>query len=279
MIVKIKSYKRIGAVRGLLEYALNEKKRLFDKSGRSFVVTNNLKGQTINEWVNEFKWNEKCRKHKRKNNIFLTQEIISFHREDSKNITLKKMQDMAREYMRLRNPNSVFVASPHFDKSHWHIHIIVASVEYRSGKSLRMSRRELADLKKGIQNYQIEKYPELSKSIVKHGRKRKSKITDKEYQYKQRTGKQTKREELFSIISDCHKNSKTQEDFLTRLKTTGLQTYIRGGRIYGVIYEDKKYRFKTLGIDIENFQSKEIRRGKEMNVARKKKEKKRGRNI
>ncbi len=279
MIIKIKSYKRIGAARGLLQYALNDRKRLFDKEGRSFVVTHNLKGQGIDEWVNEIKANEKFRKHKRRNNIFLTQEIISFHRDDSKNITLRKMQDMAREYMRLRNPNALFVAAPHFDKNHWHIHIIAAALEYRTGKSLRMSRKELSELKQNIQHYQIRKYPELLNSVVKHGRKRKSLVREREYQYKLRTGKQTKREILLSILNDISIKSKDREDFLVQLLENNLSTYIRGGRIYGIVSEGRKFRFKTLGIDIENLQRKEINRRKEMNVARKRRTKPKGRAI
>jgi hypothetical protein len=250
MIIKIKSYSRIGAARGLLEYALNDRKRLFDKSGRSFVLTHNLKGQGIDEWVKEINENETYRKHKRKNNIFLTQEIISFHRGDSKNITLKKMQNMAREYLRMRNPNGIYVAVPHFDKNHWHIHIIAASLEFRTGKSLRMSRQELADLKKNIQTYQIQKYRELVKSVVRHGRKSRSRITDKEYEYKARTGKQTKREEVLALIKSCSLNTPSQEEFFARLQRVQATPYERGRQITGIIYDNKKYRFKRLGIDL-----------------------------
>jgi predicted DNA-binding protein (MmcQ/YjbR family) len=272
MIVKIKSYKRIGASRNLLEYAINDKKRLFDKNGRSFVITQNLKGQSIDEWVKEIKENETYRKHKRKNNIFLTQEIISFHREDSKNITLKKMEDMAREYMRLRNPAGIFVAAPHFDKSHWHIHIIAASLEYRTGKSLRMSRQEFSELKQNIQTYQVEKYPELAKSVVRHGRKKKARITDREYQYKLRTGKQTKREEVIALIKSCSLNTSSQEEFFARLKACKLQHYERGGRITGIVYDEKKYRFKRLGIDLAHVISTEKKRKRELGKSRNKKQ-------
>lgn len=251
MIVKIKSYKRIGAARGLLEYALNNKERLFDKQGRSFVITHNLKGQGIDEWVKEIKENETYRKHKRKNNNFLTQEIISYHRSDSKNITLKKMEKMAREYMRLRNPNGLYVAVPHFDKNHWHIHIIAASLEYRTGKSLRMSRKEFSELKQNAQSYQIQKYPELTHSVVRHNRKRKARITDREYQYKRRTGKQSRREAVIALIKSCTLNTPSQEEFFARLQGCKLQTYVRGGRIYGVTDGEYKYRFKTIGIDLD----------------------------
>lgn len=263
MIVKIKSYKQISAVRGLLAYALNEKKRLFDKEGRSFVVTHNLKGQSIDEWVQEYKVNETYRTHRRKTNIFLTQEIISFHKDDAKRITLTKLKTIAREYIRRRNPNGIYVAVPHFDKEHWHIHIIVAAIEYRSGKSLRMSRDEFRELKQGIQAYQIEKYPELTRSVVRHGRNKKARTTDKEYQYKLRTGKQTKREEVFELVKSCSHGTPTQEEFFARLKECKLHTYVRGGKVYGVTYDGRKYRFKTIGISLEQIGQPEQTRVRE----------------
>lgn len=250
MIVKVKTYKRIGACRRLLEYVIEDKKRLFDKNGQSFVITHNLKGQSIDEWVQEFKENETYRKYKRKNNTIITQEILSFHKGDSKNISLKKMQKLAKEYMRLRAPekNPVWVACPHFDKEHWHIHIIVAAVKFRTGQSLRMSRSEFGQLKKDIQAYQMAKYPELSRSVVSHGRKKKVRVTDREYQNKLRTGKKTKREELLTLLKICSLNVSTQDEFFALLRAKGLQTYQRGGKIVGVIVDERKYRFKSLGV-------------------------------
>jgi hypothetical protein len=252
MIVKIKSYKRMAALQPVIYYVLGNRERLFNKKGRSFLFTNNFKGQTPLEWVHEIRANEKHRRHKRKNNVMFTQEIISFHRGDSKNISIPKMRDITGEYIRLRNPNGLYIATPHFDKHHWHIHIIAAAVEYGSGKSLRMSREQLGQLKKDIQAYQLEKYPELSRSVVRHGRKKKAKLTEKEYQYKMRTRKRTKREEIRDIINSCARNVNSQDEFFERLRSQKLETYVRGGKIYGVTNGEKRYRFKTLGIDLDS---------------------------
>src|SRR6185295_9343689 len=99
MIVKIKSHKR-PSFKKLLDYILNDKDRLFDKSGNSFVVTHNLKGNTIESWERQFKENETHRQRKRINSVYLTHEILSWHRDDAKNITLEKMEIIAREYIR-----------------------------------------------------------------------------------------------------------------------------------------------------------------------------------
>ncbi len=246
MIVKIKTRKK-PSFRQLLDYMLNDKDRLYDKQGRSFVITHNLKGKSIDQWERQFKDNEQYRKYHRKGNVMLYHEILSWHREDAKDITLDKLEEMAREYISLRNPNGMYVAVPHFDKEHYHIHICTGALEYHSGNTLRMSREEFARLKKDIQKYQQEKYPELGKSIVKHGKKEKAKLTEKEYQLKRRTGRQTHKEELAAILEGCYEKAASTKDFFEKVKDAGLKTYERGGEITGVIYKGQKFRLKRVG--------------------------------
>ena len=256
MIVKIKTHKR-ATFKYMLSYMMNDKDRLLDSNGKNFVITHNMRGKSIDGWAQQFKENEKNRTRKRrKDGVYFNHEILSWHKDDTKHLSNEKLEKMIREYIQLRNKNGMYVACAHHDKNHVHVHICSSGID-RTGKAMRMSRKELFDLKKNIQQFQIDKFPELSHSVVRHGRKNKAITTDKEIQYKRRTGKQTKKEELLSILNDCQKLSKTQEDFFARLKGCKLQTYVRGGRIYGVVFENRKYRFKTLGINIEDTKSQE----------------------
>ncbi len=227
-----------------------DKDRMRDKGGRSFVITHNVRGG-LDRWAEQFKQNEKyrLRKRRKKDGVFFNHEILSWHSDDLKKISLEKLRDMAHEYIRLRNKNGMYVIVPHFDREHIHLHICSSALEYRTGKNMRMSRKELADLKKKIQQYQIEKYPELEKSVVNYGRKSRERVSDNEVQYKRRTGKRTKKEELRAIVDDCHKRAQTAADFFARLKGQNLQTYVRGGKVYGVVHENRRYRFKRLGIN------------------------------
>lgn len=149
---------------------MNNRDRLFDVNKESFVFTHNLHGNSIDEFVEQFNENEKYREHKRTNSIYITHEILSWHKDDVNNISLDKLEDMAREYVMTRNPNGMYVAVPHFDKNHYHVHICVAGIEYRTGKTMRMSQKDFGELKKNIQTYQQQKFPELNKSIVDHGK-------------------------------------------------------------------------------------------------------------
>ena len=283
MIIKIKSHKNKRSFQALLNYMLNDKDRLFDDTGYSFAISHNLKGNSINEWVKQYQKNEECRQHKRVNSVLLTHEIISFHKEDATNITLDKLEDIARQYVRERNINGMYVAVPHFDKEHYHIHICASGIEYKTGKAMRLSKVNLQSLKKTIQQYQIDKYPELSKSLVNHeGAKKALALSDKEYQYKARTGRATDKEQLIGMLKTCYKKSESKNEFYEYMKECGLQEYIRGGRISGIVFNNKKYRLKTLGFTEERLQmlDKSINRENELkNIRSKEKNKTKDKNI
>ena len=252
---------------------LNDKDRLFDEKGYSFVVSHNLKGNDIHEWVRQFQENEKCRKLKRVNSVLATHEIISFHKDDAKNITLDKLEDIARQYVRERNEKGMFVAVPHFDKEHYHIHICASGIEYKTGKAMRLSKMELVQVKKQLQEYQIEKYPELSNSLVNHRKEKKVQaLSDKEYQYKLRTGRATDKEHLLGMLKTCYKKAESRDDFYENLKACGLNTYIRGGKISGIVFNNKKFRINRLGFTEERLEelNKTINRSNDIGELRKK---------
>jgi hypothetical protein len=252
---------------------LSNENRLYDKRDKSFLITHNLKGRMIEKWVAQFKENENFRERKRKDSVILTHEIISFHKDDSKNITVEKLKEIAREYINKRNPKGIYVAVPHFDKEHYHIHICASGVEYRLGKSLRMTKAGFQKLKKDIQNYQIEHYPELSKSLVAHDKKEKGRITEKEYQQKLRTGRATKKEQVVEILESCYKSSSSEREFYKKLKEAGLETYDRSGKTTGVVLDKIKFRFNRLGFTPERIEElkRPNQRGNELSEVRRKK--------
>jgi hypothetical protein len=222
--------------------------RLFDASGKSFTILHNVRGKSIGDWARSFRENEQHRLRRRKNSVYLNHEIISFHRDDSDALTLPKLESLVREYIQLRNPNGCYVAVPHFDRFHVHVHICSSAVQYRTGESMRMSRGEFALLKKNIQDFQQKEFPELSRSVVRHGRKAADAPSDKEVQYMRRTGKLSKREDVREVVQECKRRSASEEEFYALLKAKGMETYVRGGKVYGVVVGGKRWRFEGLGI-------------------------------
>jgi hypothetical protein len=260
---------------------MNDKDRLFDENERSFAISHNLQRNSIEEWDKQFRKNENFRLNRRKDSVIATHEMISFSKEDAKNISIDKMEDMSREYIKQRNPNGMYVAVPHFDKEHYHIHLCVSGIEYRTGKGMRLGKKELQMFKQKIQEYQIEKYPELSKSVVKHGvHPKEPALSDREYRYKMRTGGATKKEQIEVMIKTCYKSAISKEDFYSKINECGLATYIRGGKITGVIHENKKYRFKGLGFTEKSIDdlNRAIKRNEELNKLREKGERNINRN-
>lgn len=247
MIIKILS-RQTPSYKQLLEYILDkDRHRLLNTEEQSFLITHNLKGKSIEQWTKQFKKNEEHRKIKRTDSVYLYHEILSWHDDDAKNLTRENMEDMAREYLKLRNPNGIYVAVPHFDKGHFHVHICASGIEYKTGKSLRLSQANLLKLKKSIEAFQIEKYPMLSHSIVQHGKGGRNRMTHAEYQMKQRTKRMTDKEIVLGILNTCYKQVNSREDFFKRLKKCELSIYMRNGRLTGIVHKNRKYRLERLG--------------------------------
>lgn len=282
MIIKIKT-RKTASYKKLLEYLLNDRERLFDDEKKSFVLKHNIRGNSIEKWVEQFKENETHRKNKRKDSVLLSHEILSWHREDAKNISIEKMEDMAREYIRLRNPNGMYVAVPHTDKDHYHVHVCASGLEYHSGKSMRMTKAEFAELKKKTMNYMQEKYPELSRSPVEHGRsgmKKGMALSDTDYRIKLRTGRESDKQKIVSILKACYKKAESKEEFFRLIYENGLKTYSRSEKLTGILYAGRKFRLSRLGLtpDILLELDVEVKRGRELERVRGKK-RERGREL
>lgn len=254
MIIKIKSNKK-PTFRSLLKYMFNNRDRLKDSSNNSFTLIHNLKDGGIENWHKQLIQNEHFRKVKRSNSVYFTHEILSWHRDDSKHLTLDKMEDMTKEYIAKRNPKGMYIATAHFDKGHYHVHILASGIEYRIGKSLRMSRTELSDLKKGMQEYQLSKYPELLKSIIKQVNKGKVKHNDNEYQMKLRTRRASHKDVFMSQLRIALKKSTSIESFQNLLHEHGMRVYTRRSEVVGIIYANQKFRFNRLGINQHEIKS------------------------
>lgn len=220
-----------------------------DGTPTPFLLKWNIKGDSIEEWVEQFAEAEQYRKYRRKDNIKLFHSILSFKKEDSKSLTSQKLKDFTRKYISLNNPRGQYVAVPHFDKEHWHVHVVFSAVDRTTGMSLSLRFNELTELKQNLQAYQIEKYPELKHSIVEHGKKEKDQervLTDAEYHIKKR-GHKTKKAQVIETIQEALDQASTTKEFIEKLNEVNMPIYGRGGKeLYGVTFGAKNYRFSTL---------------------------------
>jgi len=255
MIIKSKARKSIKAVKQLLEYVMRGDALYRDENGKTLFIRNNIRGHSLSDWCKEFTVNEAKRARKMKGSNVVYHEILSWHELDREVITLSKLEAMAREYIRLRNPNALVLAVAHQDKGHVHIHFVISGVEKGSGQSLRISKEAFRDMKLSMEQYQRNKFPELEHSKVNHKQSQTKNPTDKEYRMKLK-GKTTEKEKLMADIELIQQTARTEEQFIEMLQDMGYKPYYRNGRFAGVEGK-RRYRVDYFADKLALSQTKE----------------------
>jgi hypothetical protein len=227
--------------KSLIKYILNE-----DKIDKKTVFTHNLREKDIDGYTREFTENESFRQRHRSDQVYLSHEIISFHR-DEENITPEMLNDMVKQYISLRGNEGVYLGAVHCDTDHVHIHLAVSALEYRTGKSFHVAKPELHQLKSEFQRYHKEKYPEISKSFPEHG-KGKVYLTDRAWQKAHRVERDQLKIEISQKVRECLDKSQNRTEFLNMLRDANIHHYERSGRLEGIMTADgTKFRFSRLG--------------------------------
>ena len=189
MIIKEKSIKSYIGMENALRYVLTKGVGGTGEVMRRFILNDEpfermLQGvehtmedlsiameKRVDNMMEQFKKNDKARIHKRKRETKFYHSILSFHKDDS--LTPKQLGRVARKYAKERYPNSLVVAMPHYDKDHLHLHSLASSVEYGTGKTRRLTRKEFQNVKERMEAWQ-EKTLGLTHSRVNHSKKKSS---------------------------------------------------------------------------------------------------------
>lgn len=253
MLIKILS-RHQPSYSSLMKYILNEGK---SKNKEQQIFTHNLRSDSIEGYTKEYIYNEALRNNLRKDNVFLYHEIISVSSSDKQAVTMEMLSDLARQYISFRGDKGIYIGSVHHDKEHIHIHFCTSGVEYRTGKAFRLSKENLHELKTKFQEYHREKYPELEKSFCEHGKGREY-ATEREWQAQNRNKRALLKDELYGKVHSIYENATSEKDFLNKLRTEGIHYYERSNKATGIEYEDMKFRFKRLDIDIKELNQREV---------------------
>lgn len=248
-IVKILA-RHAPAYRSLIKYILNEAK--IDKAQ---IYTQNLRSKDLDGYVREFMANEAFRRQSRSDQIFMFHEILSFHSDEkSAALTRDLIDDLVKEYMRLRGTTGVMLAAPHFDQNHIHVHVCVSGLQYRTGKSFGLSKAQLQELKVSFQQYHKVQFPEIEKSFPEHGKG--TRYVDHAKWHREQ------REQIIETVRHCFAQAQTQQHFLELLREHDLPHYERGGKPTGIEHEGVKFRFSRL-LENTQFESLAIDRTEE----------------
>ncbi len=248
-VIKILS-RHSASYESLLKYILKIGKPE-EKSIKRF--THNIRSRDIAGMAREFKENESYRNHTRRpNSILIYHEIISFSTKDKGKINREIAVDIAKKYMRLRGHTGIFVGAVHEEKDHLHIHLAASGLHFKTGKVFRLSRADLQKLKQDVQQYHIEKYPEIAHSTCEHGTN-KPHTHDRQWYLSRRNDRKA---DIEKKVAACLRNASTQTEFLELLREQHLHHYERSqGVITGVMVDTVKYRFNRLDIDQERLRS------------------------
>jgi hypothetical protein len=218
----------------LIRYILNE-----DKSNKMQIFTNNLSSDNIAGYVQEFVENEAFRRQARTDQVYLYHEVISFNSLENRNLfTPDVLDDLVQEYIRLRGNTGVLIGAVHYDKEHVHVHFCVSALAFRTGKSFGLSKARLLELKLSFQEYHRQRYPDLDKSTVEHGK-------DMPY-LRHGQWHANQRQLIADKAKRCFAQAKSQQQFLELLRAERLDYYERHGRPAGIDANGVKIGFSRL---------------------------------
>ncbi len=257
MIIKSKSYKTTRSFTTVLNYIFRE-----NEITQGFVLTKFVKGKdlAVETLQRQLLSNEELRVNRRKNNVVLYMDILSFHPKDAEQLTNDKLHQITLKYLSLRAPKSIAVATVHRnEKDHTHLHICFSGLEYKTGKSIRISKDDFQQkVKLPMEQYQQQVFPELMLSKIRH---EKSFIIKKEQKkdsekFLEMGGELSEKQHLLKILEEVFKTATCEKDFYQKLETKKIKLYSRNGKITG-IEGTRKFRFSRLGYTSELLHSLE----------------------
>lgn len=208
----------------------------------------------------------------RKNGVLLYHEILSISEVDRHHVSAEMLSDLARHYLSLRAPEALAYGAIHFDQNP-HVHMVISGNLRQRPEKLRLSRADFAQVKRDLEAYQKQRYPQLIHSLVfAKGRgheaepsplpsslspspsKENLKPTAGEQDRKRRLHRQgrkapSQKEQIREQLLTALVASPSRPVFAERIGQADMMLYDRGGRLRGVIVRGKKYRFRTLGLD------------------------------
>ena len=228
---------------------------IFKGADNNYTYTRNLYTADTEEISNEFEKNFAFLK-RQKNSNAVYHEILSISKAGIDLESQKeRLLEIAEQYVEIRAKNCLVYGSLHEADNNLHFHLMISSNELEQKKNHYFSKKQFSEIKKGLEKYVLEKYPELEqRRLINTDKKKIEAVSQKEFELKKRTGKITKRESIQYRLTQIFNNSPTKEIFFTNLEKNSIQIYIRGNTIgFKDLSDDKQrnYRLKKLGLSEE----------------------------
>lgn len=253
MIVKTNSIKSSGGVNRAIDYVFKPKK--IERDGKKPVIIKKLtRSRTIEGYKKSLKQVQELRMNIRKDMNYAYHTKISLGKLDAEKVNDAILKSIATKFMALRGSLSVYVAVVHFDKPDMpHLHIIHSANDLR-GKATRQSKGEFAKLKRELEEYQREKFPELVHSKVEHRNlalKSDKQISGDKFYKNRRT--ESDKSAIGKQLQSAYAKAHSLKELIRDLESNGYEIYYRNGRPQGICHKNLKHRFSKFGLDKDKF--------------------------
>lgn len=226
-----------------------------------FIIRHNLRSRSIKGYIREFEKNESLRITRTKASVSIFHHILSFSSKDKEQVTDAMLKDMADKLIALRAPDCLYVGTKHIDHDHIHIHLAMSAVDL-AGRSVRISKSKFQEIKKELDRYQKEHWPNLVHSLPEHGKKERMKDRERVVE-KSKTQRPLEKDILLTVLESAYQSSTSTEQFLSLLQDNGYSPYYRSGTLTGVSVENLRFRFSRLGYSQEKIKALSLLQEKE----------------
>lgn len=249
MIIKKIGYKTTRSFRTKIDYALTDKGRRDPLS--SWAIFHNFQSIEQESLVREMEENSALLPPRKGRNLCYM-DVLSFHPKDREKISQEALREVAQRYIQDRGLDRHFVlAVPHMEEEHLHVHVVYSANEIGAKRVPHWSNKQFANMKRGFERWQIERFPEWSHSVVQtksKDQRSRQRPVDKEIQMKKRIGQHlTKKEKLWQQLSPLFVRSKTIDEFCKLIESnTPYKVYVYRGRPNGILVDGVKHRFVKL---------------------------------
>lgn len=218
----------------------------FELDGYNLYSSPHDKKRIVDEFIKNADFLQRAR-----GKNYLYHEIISLSKNNlSSQEQQKILQALAQEYLSKRAEQHLAFTALHKDKEHMHIHLMISANEITGDKRIRFSKDSFALIQKELESYLNERYPQLNPTEHYQKSKADKKTPRKEQEMKSHSKKSSRKDELCETLRTIFEKATSEEYFKNTLKNRGIDFYIRG-KTAGIVFEDKKYRLNTLGLQTE----------------------------
>lgn len=226
-----------------------EKEDVADRFAWNLYSTIENKEEIIKEFMDNAEYIKKAR-----GSVYMYHEVLSLQ-ENNLNLERQKeiLQELTKLYVQKRADEHLLYGVIHQDTSHIHMHLMISSNKIAHNKRVRLSKSELAQIQAEVEQYKNIKFKDELEPTYHYQKDRvktKEKIKEsvKEQEIKHRRKKQTKKEWINEQLKEIFDKSLSNDAMEKSLKAKGFKIYTRK-TTSGVTFENKKYRFKTLGLE------------------------------